>query len=165
MTGRPMDTANLERAEILKGPASLLSGIGAYGRRGQLCDKSSAHRADRQRSLRGFRFVQGYRAGYGSGGSTKIDGLDYRFDISHSNNVGFIDDTYSKLSNVSGQLNYRVTDNFRVWGAAEYKEDKDRLYWGTPLVPANAPGIIPTTAASSRGCADQLLSQRPRGTR
>ena len=31
MTGRPMDTANLERVEILKGPASLLSGIGATG--------------------------------------------------------------------------------------------------------------------------------------
>ena len=31
MTGRPMDTANLDRVEILKGPASLLSGIGATG--------------------------------------------------------------------------------------------------------------------------------------
>ena len=67
----------------------------------------------------------------------------------HSNNVGFIDDTYSKLSNVSGQLNYRVTDNFKVWGAAEYKQDKDRFYWGTPLVPANAPGIVPTSGIVS----------------
>ena len=78
-----------------------------------------------------------------------VDGLDYRFDITHSNNVGFIDDTYSKLSNVSGQLNYRVTDNFKIWGAAEYKQDKDRFYWGTPLVPANAPGIVPTNGIVS----------------
>ena len=31
MTGRPMDTGNLEQVEILKGPASLLSGEGATG--------------------------------------------------------------------------------------------------------------------------------------
>ena len=31
MTGRPMDTGNLEQIEILKGPASLLSGEGATG--------------------------------------------------------------------------------------------------------------------------------------
>ena len=31
MTGRPMDTANLEQVEILKGPASLMSGEGATG--------------------------------------------------------------------------------------------------------------------------------------
>ena len=79
----------------------------------------------------------------------QVDGLDYRFDITHSNNVGFIDDTYSRLSNVSGQLNYRVTDNFKIWGAAEYKQDKDRFYWGTPLVPANAPGIVPTSGIVS----------------
>ena len=63
--------------------------------------------------------------------------------------MSFIDDTYSKLSNVSGQLNYRVTDNFKIWGAVEYKQDKDRFYWGTPLVPANAPGIVPTNGIVS----------------
>ena len=62
---------------------------------------------------------------------------------------GFIDDTYSRLSNISGQLNYRVTDTFRIWGAAEYKQDKDRFYWGTPLVPANAPGVVPTNGIVS----------------
>ena len=87
-----------------------------------------------------------------------IDGLDYRFDISHSNNVGFIDDTYSKLSNVSGQLNYRVTDNFKIWGAAEYKQDKDRFYWGTPLVPANAPGIVPTNGIVSGAWTNYYLN-------
>jgi iron complex outermembrane receptor protein len=97
-------------------------------------------------SLDSFR---GYRAGYGSGGSTLVDGLDYRFDISHSNNVSFIDDAYSKLSNVSGQLNYRISHNLKIWGAVEYKQDDDRFYWGTPLVPANAPGIIPTTGIVS----------------
>ena len=149
MTGRPMDTANLERVEILKGPSSLLSGIGATGGAVNYVTKAPHTGAIVNEAFAGFNSFRGYRAGYGSGGSTLIDGLDYRFDISHSNNVGFIDDTYSKLSNVSGQLNYRVTDNFRIWGAVEYKQDKDKFYWGTPLVPANAPGIIPTTGIVS----------------
>ena len=127
MTGRPMDTANLERVEILKGPASLLSGIGATGGAVNYVTKAPHTGPIVNEAFAGFDSFRGYRAGYGSGGSTKIDGLDYRFDITHSNNVGFIDDTYSKLSNVSGQLNYRVTDNFRIWGAAEYKQDKDRF--------------------------------------
>ena len=149
MTGRPMDTANLERVEILKGPASLLSGIGATGGAVNYVTNAPHTGPVVNEAFAGFDSFKGYRAGYGSGGSTKIDGLDYRFDITHSNNVGFIDDTYSRLSNVSGQLNYRVTDNFRIWGAAEYKQDKDRFYWGTPLVPANAPGVIPTNGIVS----------------
>jgi iron complex outermembrane recepter protein len=150
MTGRPMDTANLERVEILKGPASLLSGIGATGGAVNYVTKAPHTGPIVNEAFTGFDSFRGYRAGYGSGGSTLVDGLDYRFDISHSNNVGFIDDTYSKLSNVSGQLNYRVTDNFKVWGAVEYKQDKDKFYWGTPLVPANAPGIVPTSGIVSR---------------
>ena len=58
---------------------------------------------------------------------------------------------------MSGQLNYRVTDNFKIWGAVEYKQDKDKFYWGTPLVPANAPGIVPTTGIVS-GLVDPVLS-------
>jgi iron complex outermembrane receptor protein len=149
MTGRPMDTANLERVEILKGPASLLSGIGATGGAVNYVTKAPHTGPIVNEAFTGFDSFRGYRAGYGSGGSTLVDGLDYRFDISHSNNVGFIDDTYSKLSNASGQLNYRVTDNFKVWGAVEYKQDKDKFYWGTPLVPANAPGIVPTSGIVS----------------
>jgi iron complex outermembrane receptor protein len=149
MTGRPMDTANLDRVEILKGPASLLSGLGATGGTVNYVSKTPHTGAIVNEAFTSFDSFKGYRAGYGSGGSTLVDGLDYRFDISHSNNVGFIDDTYSKLSNVSGQLNYRVTDSFKIWGAVDYKQDKDRFYWGTPLVPANAPGIVPTTGIVS----------------
>ena len=61
----------------------------------------------------------------------------------------FIDDTYSKLLNISGQLDYRVRSDFKVWGAIERKQDKDRFYCGTPLVPANFPGIVPTSGIVS----------------
>lgn len=149
MTGRPMDTANLERVEILKGPASLLSGEGATGGAINYVTKAPHTGPIVNDAFTSYDSFHGYRAGYGSGGSTLVDGLDYRFDISHSNDKSFIDDSYSKLGNVSGQLNYRINENFKIWGAFEYKQDQDRFYWGTPLVPANAPGIVPTSGIVS----------------
>src|SRR4051812_14660407 len=149
MTGRIMDTANLDRVEIIKGPASLLSGEGAVGGAINYVSKAPHTGPVVNEAFTSFDSFKGYRAGYGSGGSTLVDGLDYRFDISHSNDKSFIDDTYSKLTNVSGQLNYRVSDTFKVWGAYEYKQDKDRFYWGAPLVPANFPGIVPTNGIVS----------------
>lgn len=149
MTGRPMDTANLQQAEIIKGPDSLVAGLGATGGAINYVTKAPHTGPIVNEAFTSYDSFNGYRAGYGSGGSTLIDGLDYRFDISHFNDKGFIDDTYSKLSNVSGQLNYRVTDSLKIWGAAQYNQDKDRFYWGTPLVPANAPGIVPTPGVVS----------------
>jgi iron complex outermembrane recepter protein len=144
MTNRIMDTFNLERVEILKGPASLLSGEGATGGAINYVTKAPHTGPIINESFTGWDSINGFRTGYGSGGSTNVKGLDYRFDISRTNLNSFIDDAYTKLFNVSGQLNYRVNDSFKVWGAAEYKEDRDRFYWGTPIVPANFPGIVPT---------------------
>ena len=96
-----------------------------------------------------FNSFDGFRAGFGSGGSTAVKGLDYRFDIARSSNISFIDDTYSKLSNISGQLDYRVTDSFKIWAAAEHKEDKNRFYWGTPLVPVSFSGPFSTSGVVS----------------
>jgi iron complex outermembrane receptor protein len=149
MTGRPMDTSGLDRIEVLKGPASLMSGEGATGGAINYVTKTPHTGAITNEAYTSFDSFKGYRAGYGSGGSTLVDGLDYRFDIGHSNDVGFIDDTYSKLTNVSGQLNYRITNNLKIWGAVEYRQDNDRFYWGTPLVPANYPGVVPTTGIVS----------------
>jgi iron complex outermembrane receptor protein len=149
MTGRPMDTFNLDRVEVLKGPASLLSGEGATGGAVNYVTKAPHTGPIVNEAYTSFDSFNGYRAGYGSGGSTLISGLDYRLDIGHSNDAGFIDDSYSKLTNVSGQLNYRISNNVKIWGAAEYKQDKDRFYWGTPLVPANYPGIVPTSGIVS----------------
>jgi iron complex outermembrane receptor protein len=143
-TGRPMDVGNLQQIEIIKGPASLLSGEGATGGAINYVTKKPHTGKIENEAFTSYDTIRGFRSGYGSGGSTAVKGLDYRFDITRSSGQSFIDDTYSKLLNISGQLDYRITNNFKVWGAVEHKEDKDRFYWGTPLVPANAPGIVPT---------------------
>jgi len=149
MTGRVMDTANLEQIEILKGPASLMSGEGATGGAINYVTKRPHTGKVVNEAFTSFDSFYGFRAGFGSGGSTAVQGLDYRFDVTRSSNISFIDDTYSKLANISGQLDYRVTDNFKIWAAAEQKQDKNRFYWGTPLVPVSFSGPFSTSGVVS----------------
>ena len=149
MTSRIMDTANLESIEILKGPASLLSGEGASGGAINYVTKQPTSGPIRNEAFFSYDSLNSFRSSYGSGGSTNVQGLDYRFDVSRSSLNGFADDTNTKTLDVSGQLNYRVSDSFKVWGAIEYKQDKGTAYWGAPLVPIAFSGSHATTGIVS----------------
>lgn len=149
MTSRITDTANLEAIEFLKGPASLISGEGAAGGAINFVTKQPHAGAIRNEADFSWDSLNSFRAHYGSGGSTNVQGLDYRFDISRSALNGFVDDTNTKMLDVSGQLNYRVSDSLKVWGAIEYREDRGKAYWGAPLVPIAFSGSHATTGIVS----------------
>ncbi|UFS85826.1 TonB-dependent receptor [Bradyrhizobium daqingense] len=134
MTSRIVDTANLEAVEFLKGPASLISGEGAAGGAINFVTKQPHTGAIRNEADFSWDSLNSFRTHYGSGGSTNVQGLDYRFDISRSTLNGFADDTNVKTFGTSGQLNYRVSDSLKIWGAIEYREDRSKAYWGAPLV-------------------------------
>jgi iron complex outermembrane recepter protein len=134
MTSRYMDTANLESVEILKGPSSLMSGEGASGGAINFVTKQPTSGPVQNEAFFSYDSLNSFRSSYGSGSSTNVQGLDYRFDISRSSLNGFIDDTDTKTFNISGQLNYKVSENLKIWGAIEYKQDYSNAYWGTPLV-------------------------------
>lgn len=157
MTSRITDTANLEAVEILKGPASLISGEGAAGGAINFVTKQPLTGPIRNEADFSYDSLNSFRAHYGSGGSTNVEGLDYRFDISRSTLNGFADDTNTKTLDVSGQLNYRISDNLKVWGAIEYREDRSKAYWGAPLVPVAfsgshaTAGIVSGTYVASNG--------------
>lgn len=149
MTSRVMDTANLEAVEFLKGPASLISGEGAAGGAINLVTKQPHTGPIRNEADFSWDSLNSFRAYYGSGGSTNIQGLDYRFDVSRSSLNGFADDTNTRTLDVSGQLNYRVSDSLKVWGAIEYREDRSKAYWGAPLVPVAFSGSHATAGIVS----------------
>lgn len=149
MTSRIMDTANLEAVEILKGPASLISGEGAAGGAINFVTKQPHTGPIRNEADFSWDSLNSFRAHYGSGGSTNVQGLDYRFDVSRSSLNGFADDTNTKTLDVSGQLNYRVSDSLKGWGAIEYREDRGKAYWGAPLVPVAFSGSHATTGIVS----------------
>ena len=149
MTSRIMDTANLEAVEFLKGPASLMSGEGAAGGAINFVTKQPQTGPIRNEADFSYDSLNSFRAHYGSGGSTNVQGLDYRFDISRSSLNGFADDTNTKTLDVSGQLNYRISDSLKVWGAIEYREDRSKAYWGAPLVPIAFSGSHATSGIVS----------------
>ncbi len=47
--------------------------------------------------------------------------------------------------------------SLKIWGAADYRQDNDRFYWGTPIVPAN--GVADAKAALAL---EQLFSAAAR---
>ncbi|MBR0823915.1 TonB-dependent receptor [Bradyrhizobium manausense] len=149
MTSRIMDTANLEAVEFVKGPASVMSGEGASGGAVNVVTKQPHTGPIRNEAFFSYDSLNSFRSYYGSGGSTNVQGLDYRFDISRSSLNGFADDTGTKTLDVSGQLNYRISDSLKVWGAIEYREDRSKAYWGAPLVPIAFSGSHATTGIVS----------------
>ena len=133
ITSRVMETANLQQVEFLKGPSSLMTGLNAIGGSVNYVSRQPTTGPIQSELDTSFDSLGTYRTHYGSGGSTNISGLDYRFDVSSSKINSFIDGDYQQLGNVSGQLNYRVTDDLKVFVAIDYKRDEGHAYWGTPL--------------------------------
>jgi iron complex outermembrane receptor protein len=157
MTSRVMDTGNLERIEILKGPASLMSGEGAAGGAINFVTRRPHSGAVENELYVSYGSFNTWRSGFGSGGSTAIQGLDYRFDLNRASSSGFIDDTRSESWHASGQLDYRVSGALKLFGAVEAKKDRANAYWGTPLVSA-------TTAAPTSGIVSGTYVSNYNGT-
>ena len=135
ITSRVMDTANLDRVEFLKGPSSIMSGLAAIGGSVNYVSRQPATGPIRSELDTAIDTRGTYRTHFGSGGSTPVAGLDYRFDISQSKLNSFIDGDYQNLTNVATQWNYRPNEAFRLFAAADYKRDEGHAYWGTPLTP------------------------------
>ncbi|MBV9562064.1 MAG: TonB-dependent receptor [Bradyrhizobium sp.] len=144
ITSRVMDTAGLAQVEFLKGPSSIMSGLAAIGGSVNYVSNQPTTGPIRNELDGSIDSLGSYRTHFGSGGSTSVPGLDYRFDVSSSKLSSFIDGDDQRLDDASGQINYRVSDAFKVFGAIEYKRDDGHAYWGTPLVPAAFAGPFAT---------------------
>ncbi len=140
ITSRVMDTASLDRVEFLKGPSSLMSGLDAIGGSVNYVSRQPTTGPIKNELDTSIDSLGTYRTHFGSGGSTLVPGLDYRVDVGQSKIASFIDGDYQNLTNFAGQLNYKLTDSFKVFGAIEYKRDEGHAYWGTPLVPTSFAG-------------------------
>lgn len=155
ITSRWMETANLHQVEFLKGPSSLMSGMNAIGGAVNYVSRQPTTGPIQNEIDLSLDSLGSFRTHYGSGGSTPVKGLDYRFDLIGTRLNGFIDDVNRDLTGASGQLNYRVNETFKTFFAFEYKKDQGHAYWGTPLVPTSfagghgISGVVSGTAIST----------------
>ena len=139
-TTRVMDLSYLDQVEFLKGPSALMSGIMAVGGSVNYVNKQPTSGPIQNELDLSADTLGTLRSHYGSGGSTGIEGLDYRFDVVGSQIGSFIDGDYRDLAAFATQFNYHVNPTLTVFGAVEYKSDSGYAYWGTPLVPTSFAG-------------------------
>jgi iron complex outermembrane receptor protein len=155
ITSRVMETANLDQVEFLKGPSAIMSGLDAIGGSVNFVSRQPTTGPIRSELDTSIDTLGTYRTHFGSGGSTTLPGLDYRFDVSSSKIASFIDGDYQQPNNVSGQLNYRVNDAFKVFAAVDYKRDDGHAYWGTPMTttafsgPFSTHGVVAGSAVNA----------------
>lgn len=139
-TTRLMDTGSLTQVEFLKGPSALMSGMNAIGGSVNYVNNQPNAGPIRNELDLSVDSLGTFRSHYGSGGSTGVPGLDYRFDAVGSSINSFIDGDWRDLTDLATQFNYHVNNNFMVFAAVDYKKDSGHAYWGTPLVPTSFAG-------------------------
>ena len=150
MTGRPQNSFNLDRIELLKGPASVLHGQGAIAGTLNMITKRPSIGGDHTwELLSSYGRYDTVKLGVGTGGSLG-ETLWYRADFSHAGTNGYVQDADSQSLNGTGSLIWKPLDELEVTIGFDYLEDSLPNYWGTPLVSGDfgskeLKGVVETT--------------------
>ena len=133
MVARPGDSFNLDRVEILRGPASVLYGEGAIGAAVNFATRQPSRGTDPVDVLVGWGNLSSRRIGLGSGRAIAPNAW-FRVDVSASENktqqIGNTHDTFR----ATGSLLVDVTPRLSATIAFDHSRDQqDDAYWGTPL--------------------------------
>ena len=147
-TSRVMDLAGLAQVEFLKGPSALMSGMNAIGGSVNYVSRQPTAGPIQNELDLSVDSLGTFRSHFGSGGSTAVQGLDYRFDAVGSSINSSIDGDYRNLTDLATQFNYHVNNNLMTFVAIDYKKDSGHAYWGTPVVPTSFAGSTQSTASS-----------------
>jgi iron complex outermembrane receptor protein len=136
---RPRDSWNLDRVEILKGPASVLYGEGAVAGAVNLVTKRPIRELTGSEAFLSYGSFNTLRAGVGSGGTLGTDQLHYRVDLSYQNSdsVYGIQRTPYTYWNMTSAVLYDVTSRFNLELSFDIAHDRAKPYTGTPLVPSS----------------------------
>lgn len=134
---RPRDSWNLDRIEILKGPASVLYGEGAVAGMINLVTKRPVRELSGSEAFLSYGSFNTVRAGMGSGGRLGTDKLHYRVDLSYQDGDSYvgIQRTPFTFWTLTSAVLYDVTSRFNLELSFDISHDRSKPYWGTPLLP------------------------------
>ena len=140
-SGFPRDLANIDRIEVIKGPASMLYGQGEPGGVVNIVTKKpleqSHYSLDQQAGSYGF-----YRTALDATGP--LSGrLFYRFNLDYQNEGSFRDFIQTKEIALFPTLQWKPTD--RTQATAEFTYEKGSLFLdnGIPFLPDGTPANVP----------------------
>ena len=135
LVSRNLDTWNLERVEILKGPASVLHGTGALGGTINLITRKPTLDGERYEGMIEYGSHDSLRLGVGTNQVVNSN-VAVRADLSHSNSNGYVDDTRSQTTALTTGILIRASDRLTLTAALDLYSDRYTTpYQGAPLLP------------------------------
>lgn len=136
MVMRPQNTFNLDRVEVLRGPFSVVNGIGSVaGTVNAITKSAKVGMADSTNILLGYGSHNTRHLGVGSQGEL-VDDLWYQVDLSRYDSEGYVERTDSESNNITASLLWQANNDWSFKLSADYLKDDVGSYFGTPLVPA-----------------------------
>jgi len=129
----PTDPWNVERIELLNGPASVLYGQGALGGAVNIITRPPNAERTEFDAEAGYGSQDSWRAAAGVGGPLG-EMLSYRIDASYRASDGYVDRGHSKSLALSGALRFRPSDSFTLTLRNDYGNQRPMEYFGTPLI-------------------------------
>lgn len=134
MSARTQDTFNIERIEILKGPASVIHGDGAIGGAVNFVTRRPDPRRPAGEALLSFGSAGSWRAGAGwnqpLGAHSAV-----RIDYSRQQSDGYVERNEQRYDNLNMAFRSQLTRAITVELSVALLSDDISAYQGTPLVP------------------------------
>ncbi len=128
----PFDTWTADRIEVLRGPASVLYGVGAIGGVVNVVPKKPGATFENEALFEfGSNLERHVAAGSGGPISSK---LSYRADVSGRKSDGWVDRDETESLVVGLGLRAQASDSFAISLSHDYGYQKPSRYFGTPLI-------------------------------
>jgi iron complex outermembrane receptor protein len=115
-----LNTADIERVEIFKGPASALYGNNAFGGVVNVVTRSAPSESEHQLHIETGEFNRS-RLGFNSGGM--IGDVGYFFDANHRKLDGLRQETKDEKDQISTKLSYDISDSTSLFARIEYLDE------------------------------------------
>jgi iron complex outermembrane receptor protein len=132
----PRGTFVFDRIEVIKGPSSVLHGLGSVTGAVNFVTKPADGKSERELFLAYDRW-QTKNVGVGVGGGA-ADGVAYRFDLNvmdaDKGSAGWVDRSGYTYVHGAGEVAWRITPALKVTLSAQALDDDGDWYFGTPLV-------------------------------
>jgi iron complex outermembrane receptor protein len=128
----PFDTWNIERIEVLNGPASVLHGNGAIGGAINIITRKPSRTPESSVMVSGGSFDR-YRAALDTTGGITEE-LSYRLDVSRFATDGYVARGGSEGTAVTGSLAYEAAGNLKFTLSGDYADREQTNDNGLPLI-------------------------------
>lgn len=132
-SSRTIDSFNLDRVEVLKGPASLLFGEGAIGGAVNFISKSP-DRAGRGEAFATLGAWNHRRFGAGIGGPLVANKVFYRADLSRTDRDDYVDRNRQRYTAFSGALGWDASPTVQLTLFSSWLTDWNESYYGNPVI-------------------------------